>query len=257
MGGRSECAYLRAPVYIRVNRLLASVAQVISWLNDEGIEVKRVPGAADALQVTGTLPKPLATDGRISIQDAGSQMIAPLLQVEPGMRVVDACAGAGGKTLHLAALMEGAGEILALDIEPRKLAVLKQRAGRAEARNVRLERWSSTTLDHRRGWADRVLIDAPCSGLGTIRRQPDLKWRLSPDRLTRLQETQADLLARCAQFLKPGGKLVYATCSILDLENQHQIDRQIDSGWTLEETMKISPAETGWDGFYGARMTPS
>lgn len=246
----------RAPVFLRVNRLLATREEVRSWLSGEGVETNEVAGSPDALELSAKLPKGLVGDGRIEIQDAGSQVIAPLLDVEPGMRVVDACAGAGGKTLHLAALMENKGEILALDVGERKLHELKKRVGRAQARNVRVEAWAADTLRRRTGWADRVLIDAPCSGLGTLRRQPDLKWRLSGDSLAKMRRTQRKLLDQYGDLLKPGGKLVYATCSVLPSENRGQVGLLVerDPRWRVEEEVLISPASSGWDGFYGARL---
>lgn len=248
----------RARVFLRINPLLGTMAEVLAWLAAEGVVALPVEGAADALELPEgkTLPKSLAQDGRVEIQDAGSQQIAPLLEVEPGMRVVDTCAGAGGKTLQLAGMMANRGEIVALDVVERKLIELKKRVGRSGARNVRIEPWTSDTLRRRSGWADRVLIDAPCSGLGTLKRQPDLKWRITPESLERTRQVQADLLDRYRHLLKPGGKLVYATCSVLPSENGGQV-----RAW-LERTGKrrieleriVSPAASGWDGFYAARV---
>lgn len=248
----------RARVFLRVNPLRGTVAEAIAWLAAEGVTVARVEGAPDALELPEgrTLPKALALDGRVEIQDAGSQQIAPLLEAEPGMRVVDTCAGAGGKTLQLAGMMANRGEILALDIVERKLVELKKRVGRAGARNVRIEPWTSDTLRRRSGWADRVLIDAPCSGLGTLRRQPDLKWRITPESLERTRRAQADLLDRCRHLLKPGGKLVYATCSVLPSENGGQVRAWLErtGARRIELERTVSPAATGWDGFYAARV---
>ncbi|MFC7339483.1 RsmB/NOP family class I SAM-dependent RNA methyltransferase [Haloferula chungangensis] len=248
----------RAPVCLRVNRLIASKEEVVSWLNDEGVEVEEVEGLDDALMLPlgKLLPKRLFQDGRVEIQDAGSQTVAPLLGVEPGMRVVDACAGAGGKTLQLAAAMQGSGEILALDVSARKLTELKRRAGRAGVRNVRMEEWGKNTLKTRIASADRVLVDAPCSGLGTLRRQPDLKWRLSKESVEDMRDLQSRILENCLEFLKDDGQLVYATCSLLPSENEQQIAEllQRDSRWRLDAEMNISPAATGWDAFYGCRL---
>src|SRR5690606_26424168 len=126
------------------------------------------------------------------VQDGASQMVAPLLAPEPGMRVVDACAGAGGKSLHLAALMQNRGEVLSLDVEPAKLEELKRRAGRCGARIVRTSAVRQSVLSEHRGQADRLLMDVPCSGLGTLRRQPDLKWRLTPQVLEQVRGTQRE-----------------------------------------------------------------
>jgi 16S rRNA (cytosine967-C5)-methyltransferase len=248
----------RAPVFLRVNRLMASRDEVVAWLEGEGVEVFEVKGVDDALVLPlgKILPKRLIQDGRVEIQDAGSQSVVPLLDVQPGMRVIDACSGAGGKTLQMAAAMQGSGEILALDVVARKLVELKRRAGRAGARNIRMEEWGKDSLKSRIGWADRVLVDAPCSGLGTLRRQPDLKWRLSEESLVETRDLQERLLENCLEFLKPDGKLVYATCSLLPSENGKQVEALVgrDTRWVVEEESRIWPSETGWDGFYAARV---
>ncbi|MEM1085537.1 MAG: RsmB/NOP family class I SAM-dependent RNA methyltransferase [Verrucomicrobiota bacterium] len=248
----------RAPVFLRVNRLMASKDEVREWLASEGVETSEVDGAEDALVLPAgkLLPKPLLQDGRVEIQDAGSQQIVPVLGMEPGMRVVDACAGAGGKTLQLAAAMQSRGEILALDVSAKKLAELKRRAGRARARNIRIEEWGPESLRKRLGWADRVLVDAPCSGLGTLRRQPDLKWRLSEETMAETRDLQERLIENCLEFLHEEGRLVYATCSMLPAENGRQIDQLLgrDPRWELEAELTISTAVTGWDGFRAFRL---
>ena len=248
----------RAPVFLRVNRLRFEVDQAIKWLGSHGIEVSCVAGAPDALMLPAgkTLPKPLAAEGLVEIQDAGSQRIAPLLDVEPGMRVIDACAGAGGKTLHLAALLQGRGEIVAMDISTAKLSELRRRASRAGTRIIRTETWREDTLKRYAGWADRVLIDAPCSGLGTLRRQPDLKWRLTAPSLEKTKRLQRRMLDHYPELLRAGGKFVYATCSVLPSENGGQLRNLIerDPRRGIEAELTVSPAETGWDGFYAARL---
>ena len=248
----------RAPVFLRVNRLRIEVGEAIEWLGSHGIEASRVDGAPDALVLPAgkTLPKPLAAEGLVEIQDAGSQSIAPLLDVEPGMRVIDACAGAGGKALHLAALMQSKGEIVAMDISTAKLSELRRRATRAGTRIIRTETWREDSLKRYAGWADRVLIDAPCSGLGTLRRQPDLKWRLTAPSLEKTKRLQRRMLDHYPELLRPGGKFVYATCSVLPSENGGQLRNLVerDSRRTIEEELTVSPAETGWDGFFAARL---
>lgn len=248
----------RAPVFLRVNRLRIEVGEAIAWLGSHGVEVTRVAGTADALvlPVGKTLPKPLAAEGLVEIQDAGSQRIAPLLDVEPGMKVIDACAGAGGKALHLAALMQGRGEIAAMDISTAKLSELRRRASRAGTRIIRTETWREDTLKRYAGWADRVLIDAPCSGLGTLRRQPDLKWRLTAPSLEKTKRLQRRMLDHYPELLRAGGKFVYATCSVLPSENGGQLRNLLerDPRRGIEAELTVSPAETGWDGFYAARL---
>ncbi|RYD64251.1 MAG: RsmB/NOP family class I SAM-dependent RNA methyltransferase [Verrucomicrobiaceae bacterium] len=230
----------------------------IEWLSSHGVEASRVEGAPDALVLPAgkTLPKPLAAEGLVEIQDAGSQRIAPLLDMEPGMRVIDACAGAGGKALHLAALMESKGEIVAMDISTAKLSELRRRATRAGTRVIRTEMWREDSLKRYAGWADRVLIDAPCSGLGTLRRQPDLKWRLTAPSLEKTKRLQRRMLDHYPELLRPGGKFVYATCSVLASENGGQLRNLVerDSRRVIEEELTVSPAETGWDGFFAARL---
>jgi len=249
----------RAPVFLRANTLQVSRSELVELLAEDGIEAEPVSGLPDALRLSGMLPKKWAQDGRLEIQDGGSQEIAPLVGVEPGMKVVDACAGAGGKTLHLAALMEGKGEVLALDVDNRKLKQLSDRVKRAGVRNVRVAKWDSSTLRKYTGWADRVLIDAPCSGLGTLRRQPDLKWRLDEAGFAKVKRTQRKLLDHYPGLLREGGSFVYATCSILPSENRDQIENLLhrDSRWVMEKEVDLSPATSDFDGFYMAKCVPS
>jgi 16S rRNA (cytosine967-C5)-methyltransferase len=248
----------RASVFLRVNTLRASRPEVIAWLAGFNIAATEVPGLPDALVLPPgkALPKSLRLDGRVEIQDAGSQMIAPLVAPQPGERVIDACSGAGGKSLHLAALMKNDGRVFGMDIDPKKLSELTRRARRAGATQcVKAKEITATTATDFTNVADRLLIDAPCSGLGTLKRQPDLKWRLKPAQLDRLRGIQADLLDRYTSMLKPGGRLVYATCSILPSENRAAIDRLLEKGgFTLVEECPVSPAATGYDGFYAAAL---
>ncbi|MCU0779326.1 MAG: RNA methyltransferase [Akkermansiaceae bacterium] len=245
----------RAPVFLRVNTLRATRAEAITWLAAGGVEVTEVPGLPDALALPlgKSLPKPLRLDGRVEIQDAGSQMIAPLLDAQPGMCVIDACSGAGGKALHLAALMRDEGRIHAMDVDAGKTAELARRAKRAAATCIRPCVITDAMTADFAGKADRLLIDAPCSGIGTLKRQPDLKWRLKPAQLDRVRALQKQLLADYRVMLKPGGRLVYATCSILPSENRAAADGLLDrGGCRLLEEVPLSPAVTGFDGFYAA-----
>jgi 16S rRNA (cytosine967-C5)-methyltransferase len=246
----------RAPVFLRVNRLRATRDEVLGWLADEGVAASAVEGLPDGVVLEGTLPKRLAADPRIAFQDGGSQRVVPAMDVGPGMRVIDACAGAGGKTLHLAAEMRGRGELVALDIHEGKLDELRKRAARAGVENLRVESWSSASDARWRGRADRVLIDAPCSGLGTLRRQPDLKWRLDDARIEFVRATQRELLDRAAAWVKPGGCLTYATCSVLPSENREPIERFLadDPDWELRREERIDPEPGGFDGFYVATL---
>jgi 16S rRNA (cytosine967-C5)-methyltransferase len=245
----------RAPVYLRVNRLRVTVEEAIGWLRDNGVDAFKVPGAVDALVLPEgkNLPKALLNEGLVEIQDAGSQLIAPMLQVEPGMKVIDACAGAGGKTLHLAALMQGKGEIVGMDVSGTKLAELRRRATRAGTRIIRTDAWREDTLKRYAKWADRILIDAPCSGLGTLRRQPDLKWRITEAGIAKTQKLQRRLLDQYPGMLRPGGKFVYSTCSLLPSENQGQLHHR-GSHYAIEEQHTVSPAATNFDGFFATRL---
>ena len=248
----------RTSVYLRVNTLKASRAEVINWLASYQIPAHEVPGLPDALALNPgkTLPKSLRMDGRVEIQDAGSQLIAPLLDAQPGDCIIDACAGAGGKSLHLAALMRNQGRLIAMDIVPKKLRELKRRAQRAHPTPcIETHLISPKTLAAHTGVADRLLIDAPCSGLGTLKRQPDLKWRLQPDTLAKVRAVQCECLDRYPAMLKPGGRLVYATCSLLPAENRANVERLLSQGgFELIQETTISPAATGYDGFYAAAL---
>lgn len=245
-----------ASVFLRVNQMRVKSANVQAELAGIGIETAPVPGTVSGLEITNnkSVSAKLREGGHFEIQDAGSQQVAPFLLVEPGQKVVDACAGAGGKTLHLAALLAGKGELRAMDVEPGKLAILRQRAARAGAK-VWTSPVSDKVLSGMDGWADRVLVDAPCSGSGTLRRQADLKYRITAETLAAVMATQREVLRTYSKLVRPGGRLVYATCSVLPSENQAQaawFSREFPH-FVFEEERVISPAATGWDGFYMAR----
>lgn len=249
----------RASVFLRVNTLRTTREEAIEWLASHQVVATEVPGLPHALVLAPgkSLPKPLRLDGRVEIQDGGSQLIAPLVDPQPGERVIDACSGAGGKSLHLAALMNNEGRVFAMDVESRKLAELERRAKRARAnRCIKSKEITATTATDFAGVADRLLIDAPCSGLGTLKRQPDLKWRLKPAALERVRGIQKELITTYAEMLKPGGRLVYATCSILPSENRAAVDHLLtQGGFSLFGEHPVSPAQTGFDGFYAAALT--
>ena len=247
----------RAAVFLRVNTLKTTRAQAIEWLANCNVMAFEVPGLPDALALGPgkTLPKSLRTDGRVEIQDAGSQLIAPLVDPQAGERIIDACSGAGGKALHLAALMANRGTVYGMDVDRKKLAELERRAKRAGATCLKSKPITATTTADFASIADRLLIDAPCSGLGTLKRQPDLKWRLKPAQLNRVRAIQKELLDTYPAMLKPGGRLVYATCSILPSENRAAVDCLLENGgFTLLHERAVSPAATGVDGFYTATL---
>ena len=193
------------------------------------------------------------------VQDASSQLVAAYLDVAPGMKVVDTCAGAGGKTLHLASLMKNKGQIIAMDIYESKLKKLKVRAKRNGVHNITNRVIESTKpLKKLEGKADRVLIDAPCSGLGVLRRNPDSKWKLQPEFLDSIRDTQQEILQQYSKMVKPGGKLVYATCSVLPSENQLQVDKfltsELGKSFTFVKDNKVFAHTSGFDGFYMALL---
>jgi len=252
----------QADVILRVNTLKTSKEKLKGQLFDLDIEtetLKDYPHALKLKERTNVFLTEQFKNGLFEVQDASSQQVAEFLDVEPGMRVVDACAGAGGKTLHIASLMENKGQIIALDLYQNKLAELKRRAKRNGAHNIETRVIESTkTIKKLFDKADRVLIDAPCSGLGVLKRNPDTKWKLKPEFMEEIKHTQQDILQQYAKMVKPGGKLVYATCSILPSENQEQVDKFLtsESGkeFTFVKDQKIMAHSSGYDGFYMALL---
>ncbi len=253
----------QAQVVLRANSLKASVKEVRNTLADQDVDTKLLNGYPDALELIerkNVFTSEAFKNGFFEVQDASSQRVARYADVEPGMRVVDACAGAGGKSLHLAALMENKGQIIAMDIYEGKLKELKRRAKRAGAHNIETREITSTKIFKKLyNTADRVIIDAPCSGLGTIKRNPDLKWKLQPDFLEKVIDRQQEILQNYSKIVKDNGKLLYATCSILPRENQEQVQAFLatEQGqkFVLDKEETISPAKTGYDGFYMALLS--
>ena len=253
----------KANVIIRANSLKTNVNDLRKELQKEDIQVEKINGFPEALKLRErkNLFKTKAfQNGYFELQDASSQLVAPFLKAEKGMKICDVCAGAGGKTLHLSAITENKGQIIAMDIFKNKLFELKRRAKRNNAFNIEtrlIENNKSTKRLH--GKIDRLLIDAPCSGLGVLRRNPDSKWKLSQNFLDKIKDTQQEILKRYSPMLKENGKLVYATCSILPSENELQIKRflKTEQGkkFKVEDEKKISPAQSGFDGFYMARLS--
>ncbi len=249
-----------AAVVLRANTLKISRSQLRDQLEGSGVETEAIPELSDALELKqrqNVFRNPAFKEGLFEVQDANSQRIAPFLRLEPGMRIVDACAGAGGKTLHMAAVMKNKGRIIALDVEQWKLEELQKRARRAGVSNLEtriIE--SSKTIKRLENTADRLLLDVPCSGLGVLKRNPDAKWKLSPAFLSNVRELQRHILADYAGILKPGGLLVYSTCSILPSENEEQVKNFLTKNQGkfdfLEE--KHCWPSNGFDGFYMALL---
>jgi 16S rRNA (cytosine967-C5)-methyltransferase len=261
----------RAPVDLRVNTLKTTRDAVIAGLKENGVMGEPTPYAPHGIRIAGEAPNlsqsALFESGAFEFQDEAAQIASCLCQAAPDTRVLDLAAGAGGKSLALAAAMQNRGEILACDVRGEALFELEKRAGRAGATIIK-----TLPLEHAQpgGLFDLVLVDAPCSGSGTWRRQPELRWRLTPARLAELTDIQDRLLDQAASAVAPGGRLVYATCSILPAENQDRAEafrarqpefapldlRQCWSGATLPPGLcadfRASPALTGTDGFYCA-----
>ncbi|MCE4557667.1 RsmB/NOP family class I SAM-dependent RNA methyltransferase [Roseateles cellulosilyticus] len=215
-----------APLDLRVNTLKLKREEAQAQLKVVGIDAVPTPFSPLGLRVDG---KPalhkleLFTSGSVEVQDEGSQLLALLLAPKRGEMVVDFCAGAGGKTLALGALMRSTGRLYAFDVSGHRLDALKPRLARSGLSNVypaQIAHERDDRIKRLAGKIDRVLVDAPCSGLGTLRRNPDLKWRQSPQAVAELQDKQRAILASAARLVKPGGRLVYATCSLLDAENE-------------------------------------
>jgi len=250
----------RPPLMLRVNTLLADVNKVLSRLAAENFQAAPVEGSDTAIEMKGgnVFRSKAFEDGWFEVQDLSSQEVAPFLDVQPGLRVVDACAGAGGKSLHLAALMKNKGRLLALDTVPEKLEELKRRARRAGAGVIETRAIDSSKVTKRlQDSADRLLLDLPCSGTGVLRRNPDIRWRLSEEDLERLLGQQRDMLDRYSAIVKPGGKLVYAVCSVLPAEGEMQVSaflQRTNGAWTLEEERRTGLLEHKGDGFYMARL---
>ena len=246
----------RAPVDLRANLLKTNREEVQAVLAEEGIETKALALSTSALRVTEGGRRVTQSrawrDGLVEVQDVASQYAASVAAARPGEFVLDLCAGAGGKALAMAVGMKGEGKLIAHDIDPRRMADLPERARRAGAKleTIPTERLSMLT---RR--CDLVFVDAPCSGSGTWRRDPEAKWRLDRDALERLHETQHDLLCQAAGLVSPGGRIAYATCSILASENADQISRFCERvpGWKVVRDEQLDPTQ-GCDGFYVALL---
>ena len=216
-----------APLDIRVNTLLAKRDDVLQQLHAQNIDATITPYSPIGIRLKEKIPlnkDALFTEGKVEVQDEGSQLLGYLLAPKRNDMVVDFCAGAGGKTLMLSAMMNSKGRLYALDVSEKRLTNLKPRLKRSGASNIQpmlIAHENDLKVKRLAGKIDRVLVDAPCSGLGTLRRNPDLKFRQSPRSIEELNQKQTAILTSASRLLKKGGRLVYATCSILPEENQH------------------------------------
>jgi 16S rRNA (cytosine967-C5)-methyltransferase len=265
-----------APLDLRVNLAKLSRDEALARLHASGIEGAPTPYSPAGIRLAAKPAinrHPLFTSGAVEVQDEGSQLLCYLLAPRRGEMVADYCAGAGGKTLALAMLMRGSGRIYAMDVSARRLAELAPRAARAGVTSVHplvLSGEGDARARRLAGKIDRVLVDAPCSGFGTLRRNPDLKWRHGPQAIAELAAKQARILEAAARLLKPGGRLVYATCSILPDENESIADafgaahaefgplscRELLAAQRIEldcgDRLRLWPHRHGCDGFFAA-----
>ena len=255
----------RAPLDLRVNRLKATREEILPQLAD-AVAGDLSPDAIRLPEGTKVEAMPAFEQGLIEVQDEGSQVIVAACAATPGMVVVDLCAGAGGKTLALAGAMMGQGHLIACDVDRARLSRLAPRAERAGATFIEMRLLDggreTRNLTDLEGEADVVLIDAPCSGTGTWRRNPEARWRLTSARLDRLRTTQAHVLSFGAPLVKPGGRLVYAVCSLLDEEGPAHVEAFLaaNPGWEQLDPLaagrpvgpgrRLTPAHDGTDGFF-------
>ena len=247
----------RAPVFLRVNLLKGDVAGAIAALAEEGIATEPGPLSPTCLRVVYGHRRLNASrayrHGLVEIQDAASQAAADYARAQPGETVLDYCAGAGGKTLALAAAMEGRGEIHAHDISRRRLARLVERATRAGVTATVHAPLDTAALE---GRCDLVFADVPCSGSGTWRRRPDARWRMTRERVEGLMATQDEILGRAARAVRPGGRLIYATCSLLEMENWSRVEAFLDRHPEYRPgrpPLRLTPAHGG-DGFFACEL---
>ncbi len=255
-----EIAELNKPakLVIRVNTIKITSGQVQRMLKEQEIETitsEEYPDALIVLKRKNLHNLVQFKKGWFEIQDASSQLVAQYLQVEPGMKVIDACAGAGGKSVHIGALMNNTGTIISMDLNEKKLEELTRRAERAGVTIIETRVVNDLVVDQLTNIGDRLLLDVPCSGLGVLRRKPHTKWKLSAEKIEEIKNVQKKILSDYSKMLKPGGLMVYATCSILPGENELQIEEFLKThpAFELEEDRKVMPSE-GFDGFYMARV---
>ncbi len=249
----------KADSVIRINTLKINNQDLQKKLFEANIPFQTIDQSEHALIIhkKNIFQSDLFKNGYFEMQDAASQLVAPFLDLQSGMRVIDACAGAGGKSLHISSLLQNKGYVISLDTEKWKLEELKKRAKRNGVSIIET-RWieNNKVIKRLHESCDRLLLDVPCSGLGVLRRNPDAKWKLTKEFIEEVKKTQSSILNSYCKMLRPGGKMVYATCSILPSENQNQISTFLNKHkeFILEEEKTIWPHQFGFDGFYMARL---
>ena len=248
----------QAPVFLRANTLKTTPEKLAAELLKSGIATMPVANCTSGLELLkreNVFQNRLFKEGWFEVQDAGSQQISEFLKPGPGDLVIDTCAGAGGKSLHLAALMKNKGKVISLDVDSRKLEELKKRARRAGAFNIETRLIENDGVSALFGKADLLLLDVPCSGLGVLKRNPDAKWKLNPQVIEKTKRIQESILSGYSDMLKAGGTMVYSTCSILPSENRQQVDQFLarKPAFTLLAEKTLMPS-SGTDGFYMARI---
>ncbi|MBY0385314.1 methyltransferase domain-containing protein [bacterium] len=254
-----------AKVVLRCNTEKITRKELQQQLNAEGIQTRLpsedlFPHALELVERANVFRTKAFEQGLFEVQDASSQRVALLLNPQPGERIIDACAGAGGKSLHIAALMQNKGKIISLDIFEKKLLELKKRARRAGTSLIETRVIENTkTIKRLEKSADALLLDVPCSGLGVLKRNPDSKWKLTKEKIENLHETQKSILENYTKMVKPGGRCVYATCSVLPSENQQQVDAFLENNkdWKKIKEEIILPQDHDYDGFYMAEVRRS
>ena len=258
---------------LRINPLKSSIAQIETAFKSQNISVSRIPHLPQALRLNGTIGAiqnlPGYSEGWWTIQDSSAQLVTHLLGPQPGETIIDACAAPGGKTTHSAELMQDEGTIYACDKTASRLKKLKENADRLQMKSIKIHTGDSRHFPEFINLADRVLLDAPCSGLGTLHRRADARWRHTPENIQQQSQLQSELLANAATFVKSGGVLVYATCTIHPLENETVIRSFLDSNphWQIEPPtidLPVQPSPEGWvkvwphrnqmDGFFMVRL---
>ena len=260
-------------IHLRINPLKSSIAQIETAFQAQNISTSRIPHLPQALRLNGSTGAiqnlPGYSEGLWTIQDSSAQLVTHLLDPQPGETIIDACAAPGGKTTHSAELMQDTGTIYACDKTASRLKKLTENADRLQMKSIKIHTGDSREFPEFINLADRVLLDAPCSGLGTLHRRADARWRHTPENIQQQSQLQSELLANSAKFVKSGGVLVYATCTIHPLENEQVVRSFLDSNpdWQIEPPtidLPVQPSPEGWvkvwphkhqmDGFFMVRL---